>query len=299
VSWIITNRCNLRCVYCACPDIKVPELDTDQALDVIDEMAELGTARVHLTGGEPLVRKDIGKLIGRLRFHAIEVSVSSNGTLVPRRKRMLRDCRSVSLSLDGPPAIHDQNRTEGQVAEVVAALEALTAIGVDRYLTCLITSTTDLACIDFVLETAAQHGAEVFFQPALDVVLATDDANPVAAGPERVRSLLEQVAERKREGHPVGNSLAGLADLATWPQERALRCPVNRFAFRITPEGVLLPCHERAGVPDGESVLDGGFAAAFSRLKLKRCTECWGAGRVEMRLAVARGPLGLPEFLRS
>lgn len=299
VSWIITNRCNLRCVYCDCPLVKVPELNTEQALDVIDEMAAMGTARVHLTGGEPLTRKDLGTLITRMRFFAMEVSVSSNGTLVPKKRRLLRDCRSVSLSLDGPPAVHDHNRADGQVDEVIAALKTLRELEVDRYLTCLVTSRTDERCLRFVLDVAAEHGAEVFFQPALDVVLATDRVNPVAAGPEHVREMLARVLELERAGAPVGNSRAGLTDLMTWPRQRRLRCPVNRLAVRITPEGVLLPCHERAAVPDGESVLDGGFAAAFSRLQLKRCTECWGAGRVEMRLSVARGPLGLPEFLSS
>ncbi|MFT5431648.1 MAG: MoaA/NifB/PqqE/SkfB family radical SAM enzyme, partial [Myxococcota bacterium] len=210
VSWIVTNRCNLRCVYCACPDMKVPELDTDQALDVIDEMAAMGTARVHLTGGEPLVRKDIEKLITRLRFHAIDVSVSSNGTLVPRRRRILRDCRSVSLSLDGPPAVHDLNRAEGQVDEVIAALAALQELGVTRYLTCLVTSRTGPACLDFVLGVAKRFEAEVFFQPALDIVLASDESNPVAAGPEQVRTIFDAVMSRKKAGAPVGNSLAGL-----------------------------------------------------------------------------------------
>lgn len=297
VSWIVTNRCNLRCVYCACPDIKTKELNTAQALDVIEDMAQMGTARVHLTGGEPLVRKDIGTLIDRMRFFDMRVSMSSNGTLVPRRKRVLRGLRSVSFSLDGPPEIHDTNRADGSVADVLRALDTLIALDVRRFITCLITRTTDEACLDFVLKVAQEHGAEVFFQPALDVVLATDMNNPVVADSVHVRRVLAAVLERRQAGEPVGNSVGGLRDLMTWPKPRSLRCGVNRVAVRITPEGILLPCHERASAPDGESVLQGGFAAAFKRLRLKQCTECWGAGRTEMRTAIRRGLVG--EFIRS
>ena len=297
VSWVVTNRCNLRCVYCACPDIKTKELNTSQALDVVEDMAALGTARVHITGGEPLVRKDIGTLIDRMRFFDIRVSMSSNGTLVPRRKRLLRGLRSVSFSLDGPPEVHDENRAHGSAGDVFRALETLEAIGVTRYLTCLLTRTTDERCLDYVLDVARKTGALVFFQPALDVVLATDQHNPAVANTDQLHRNLREVIARKEAGEPVGNSLVGLRDMMSWPQKRPLRCGVNRLAVRITPEGLLLPCHERASVPDGQSILPDGFRAAFERLSLKQCTECWGAGRVEMRTAIRRGLLG--ELIRS
>ena len=251
VSWVVTNRCNLRCVYCACPDIKTKELNTEQAVDVIGEMSCLGTARVHLTGGEPLVRKDIGTLIERMRFYDMRVSMSSNGTLVPRRKRILRGLRSVSFSLDGPPEVHDANRAAGSVDEVRRALDVLIDIDVPRYLTCLVTRTTNEQCIDYVLKVARDSGAEVFFQPALDVVLATERNNPVVADAEHIRRTLAAVVARRHAGEPVGNSLTGLRDLMSWPATRRLHCSVNRLAVRITPEGILLPCHERASAPDG------------------------------------------------
>ena len=223
--------------------------------------------------------------------------MSSNGTLVPRRKRVLRGLRSVSFSLDGPPAIHDANRADGSVAEVLRALDTLIELDVPRFITCLVTRTTDEACLDFVLNVAREKGAQVFFQPALDVVLATEQDNPVAANSTHVNQVLRWVLERRKAGEPVGNSTTGLQDLMSWPEPRRLRCGVNRIAVRITPEGILLPCHERASAPDGEDILQGGFAAAFERLRLQQCTECWGAGRTEMRTAIRRGLLG--ELIRS
>jgi molybdenum cofactor biosynthesis enzyme MoaA len=299
VSWVVTNRCNLHCVYCDCPDVVVQELSPDEALDVIDEMADLGTARVHLTGGEPFMRRDLDALISRLRYHDMRVSLSSNGTLIPKRRRLLRGLRSVSLSLDGPPEIHDSHRAQGQVEQVKAALAVLREEGVTRYLTCLIASDTTPACFDFVLAVAREYGAEVYFQPALDIVLASERPSPVVASAPTVAAHFADLIARKARGEPVGNSVAGLRHLSTWPTPKPLPCVVNRLAVRLTPDGILLPCHERAAAPDGESVRDGGFGAAFRRLRLKRCTECWGAGRVDMREAIRRGPFGLGELVGS
>ena len=289
VSWIVTNRCNLRCVYCACPDIKTRELNTEQAMDVIDDMADLGTAVVHITGGEPLVRKDVAILIQRMRFHAMRVSVSTNGTLVPRRIKLLKDVSQVSMSLDGPPPVHDLNRAEGQVDEVIAALETLQEHGVERKLQALVTSRTTYECLDFVLEQGEKYGAPVYFQPALAYVLTTDNPNPVVAQAAHVNMSFSDLERRKAEGQAVGNTVESLRHMGTWPNTEPLHCPINRAVVRITPEGFLLPCHERADAPDGQSLLEHGFKEAFKRLRLKQCNECWGCGRVEMRQAVTGG----------
>ena len=56
VSWIVTNRCNLRCVYCGCPDVKTRELKTEQALDVIDELCFLAVECERI-GGDNVGRR--------------------------------------------------------------------------------------------------------------------------------------------------------------------------------------------------------------------------------------------------
>ena len=150
VSWIVTNRCNLRCVYCGCPDIKTSELTTDQALRLVDEMAELGALSVHLTGGEPLVRKDLNRIVARLRSVGVRYGISTNGSLVPKRLGLFEGCSTASLSLDGPPIIHDQHRATGQVAEVMDACRLLSAMDVELRLVCLVTRNTTTESLDFL-----------------------------------------------------------------------------------------------------------------------------------------------------
>ena len=81
----VTDRCNLRCFYCLPRDFNVfAEPDTwltfDEIERVIRAFSELGVNKVRLTGGEPLVRRDLPELAGRLaRLPGIEdLSLSTN-----------------------------------------------------------------------------------------------------------------------------------------------------------------------------------------------------------------------------
>ena len=62
VGWSLTNRCNHECKYCGIPNVKSNELTTEQIFSIIDELSELGTKIIQFTGGEPLLRDDIGKI---------------------------------------------------------------------------------------------------------------------------------------------------------------------------------------------------------------------------------------------
>ncbi len=105
----LTDRCNLRCVYCM-PEEGVPyeELDNVLSFDeierVVSVLASAGLKKVRLTGGEPLVRKNTPELAARL--NAIsgidEVTLTTNGILLARDAQALWDAgiRRLNLSMD-------------------------------------------------------------------------------------------------------------------------------------------------------------------------------------------------------
>lgn len=299
VSWVLTEYCNLRCEYCACPDIAARELRGDRCLQLVDEMAALGTRRIKFTGGEPLVRKDLPALIERARSRGIAVALNTNGTLVPARIDALREAASVSLSLDGPPAIHDAHRGVGQTDEVLAACEALAAAGVPIHLQGLLTSRTTRAAVDYVLDITERFGARAAFQPALELELGTQRPNPVAVQTIAVRRLLAYVDGCRAIGRPVAQSTAALRHLATFPQVRPLPCLVGRVACRLDPRGQLTPCHERAGSVQAADAAGLGFAAAWSQIRPADCDECWGSGRAELRAATRLRPTAVLGLLRG
>lgn len=108
VFWSITGKCNFRCRHCYmdAPDAALGELSTEEALDLIDQMAACGVLRVDITGGEPFVRRDFWQLVDRMVSHKITIGmVYTNGWLLDDKVLDGFECRSLkpefSLSFDG------------------------------------------------------------------------------------------------------------------------------------------------------------------------------------------------------
>ena len=129
VFWSITGRCNYRCRHCYmdAPDGALGELSTEQALDLIDQMAACGVLSVDITGGEPFMRRDFWQLIDRILAHKIAIGVVyTNGWLLNEtvldefEKRHLKP--EISISFDGV-GWHDWMR--GIKGAEEAALRAL------------------------------------------------------------------------------------------------------------------------------------------------------------------------------
>ncbi|MEC9091259.1 MAG: GTP 3',8-cyclase MoaA [Planctomycetota bacterium] len=106
----VTDRCNIRCFYCMPADqvefLPRKELLTfEEITRFVEIVARLGVHRVRLTGGEPLVRKDVSQLVSRLaRINGIEdIAMTTNGLLLADHAEELRDAglSRLNISLDG------------------------------------------------------------------------------------------------------------------------------------------------------------------------------------------------------
>lgn len=110
VAWEITRNCNLSCVHCRAAATLGPyegELDTAACLRLLDQIRELGTPIVILTGGEPMLRSDIYEVARYGTDLGLRMVMAPNGTLItPESARALLDAgiRRISVSLDGATA---------------------------------------------------------------------------------------------------------------------------------------------------------------------------------------------------
>lgn len=136
----VTDKCNLRCVYCM-PEEGLPWLRRDEILsyeevtEVVRVMAGMGLKRVRLTGGEPLVRKDLPHLVEMLaRVEGIEnIALSTNAVLLAPVAHQLRDAgvSRVNISLDSlrPDRADAIARRPGTLAKVMQGLDAAQEVG--------------------------------------------------------------------------------------------------------------------------------------------------------------------------
>jgi MoaA/NifB/PqqE/SkfB family radical SAM enzyme len=134
VAWEITIRCMADCVHCSSssgPGLADPrECSTAEALQIIDQLAEAGVRVLAFSGGEPLGRSDVVRLIERAVERGLTTNVCTNGALVDDRlARRLKEAglHSITVSLDGARApTHDTlRRYPGLFELAVAAIRTL------------------------------------------------------------------------------------------------------------------------------------------------------------------------------
>ena len=138
----VTDRCNFRCVYCMPREV----FDQDhaflphQAILTFEEIARLarvfvglGVEKLRLTGGEPLVRRDLQRLVAMLAELDVEITLTTNGSLLAKHARALKaaglDRVTVSLDSLDDRTFRAMNDADYPVAKVVEAIDVAAAEG--------------------------------------------------------------------------------------------------------------------------------------------------------------------------
>jgi cyclic pyranopterin phosphate synthase len=144
----VTDRCNFRCGYCMPraafgkdhPFLPQPELlQFEEITRVARVMAQLGVHKLRLTGGEPLLRKDLEQLVAQLaalrtpQGRPLSLAMTTNGTLLARKARALKDAglQRVTVSLDAldPTLFRQLSDADVHVDDVMAGIREARAAG--------------------------------------------------------------------------------------------------------------------------------------------------------------------------
>ena len=138
----VTDRCNFRCVYCMPRDVYgrdypfLPHsalLTFEEIARVAKTFVDLGVTKIRLTGGEPLLRKNLERLVAMLAPLPVDLTLTTNGALLARKARALADAglKRVTVSLDAldEPTFRALGDTDVPVAQVLAGIEAAAQAG--------------------------------------------------------------------------------------------------------------------------------------------------------------------------
>jgi cyclic pyranopterin phosphate synthase len=175
----VTDRCNLRCVYCM-PAEGVPLLSHDDILS-FEEIAEvaraavdLGVSKIRLTGGEPLVRRGVPALVRMLRDipGVKDLGMTTNGILLDEFAPRLADAglMRVNISLDTlRPERFAEITRGGDVKEVLAGIAAAEKAGLlPIKLNCVVSESVDEPDAREVARFGRERGLEVRFIKKMD-----------------------------------------------------------------------------------------------------------------------------------
>jgi cyclic pyranopterin phosphate synthase len=254
----VTDRCNLRCLYCM-PEADYAWLPKETLLSfeeigtIVDAFTELGVDRVRLTGGEPLLRRDLTTLIRSLaaRPAVRDLALTTNGVLLAPQARALREAglHRITVSLDtlDRQRFRDLTRFDSLDA-VVAGIEAAANAG---YASLKIDSVVMRGVNDDeltdLLEFGKRVGAEVRFIEYMDVGGATQ-WTPAAVVSRR--EILDALEAAYGGIVPVDEESSAPADRFTLPDGTTfgiISSTTEPFCescdrSRLTADGVWLMC---------------------------------------------------------
>ena len=279
-SYNVTGRCNMRCIFCEWWKNDIPELSTKNALAAIDAVCNWGVPFFDLSGGEPLLRKDLIVLAKRVASHGCLVSMNTNGTLLNEgRVSEIADVfDTVVVSLDGPKEVHDQIRgVPGTYEKAIHAIRLLKANGVRTGVNSVATP--------WNLDVLPQFIKEL--RNKVDFV-QVQPMHPYPPSPEnrpsseQVSKLLDYLLNLKHSDPSFlvvpTEFLKGFELFFMGKAPKV--CHAGELYVAINPEGKLLACPARSDIVIGDT-LCGSVDNALKRRnsngwrKVSACRGCW------------------------
>jgi cyclic pyranopterin phosphate synthase len=310
----VTDRCNFRCVYCMPKEVYGRDhrflerrelLSFEEIARVAQIFVASGVEKIRITGGEPLVRRDLERLIAQLAPLGADLTLTTNGSLLPQKAQLLADAglRRITVSLDSldDKVFRALNDVDFPVQRVLEGIEAAAAAGLPVKVNAVIKRGENDHQIVALAAFFREHGHTLRFIEYMDVGHTNgwrlDDVVPAAEivarldeafGLEPVEPAYRgEVARRWR--YRDGSGEVGVIASVTQPF-----CGDCTRA-RLSAEGKLFTClfavrgHDlraliRSGASDEEleTALQGVWSARGDRYSELRSAATADLPRVEM-----------------
>jgi cyclic pyranopterin phosphate synthase len=305
----VTDRCNLRCQYCM-PETDYVWLPREGVLSfeelgtLVDVFTDAGVDRIRLTGGEPLLRRDLPLLVERLAARAAiqDLAMTTNGVLLARHVAALKRAglHRITVSLDTlkPERFEALTRFDEHAAVLEGIDSAVAEFGTLKLDTVVMRGINDDELVP-LLEYSRAHHAELRFIEYMDVGGATHWSPETVVSRREILSHLEAHYGRIR---PLGEASSAPAERFRLPDGLTfgiIASTTEPFCAscdraRLTADGVWLMClYARAGTD-----LRRPLRAGASKEELTRLVSTVWASRAdrgaEERLATERRETLIP-----
>ncbi len=241
VLWEMTHTCNLDCIMCYNVKQSQPELATDEALELLEQMAQAGTLRLIMTGGEILARRDFFTIANRARALGFALDLKTNGSLLTSESadRMAAlEPVQVEISLLGATtATFDAiAQSKDTLRRVLRGVKLLKERSVRVKLNTLLMD-LNFAEREQMFEIASELGVE--YEQAIKIS-QSDDGSDKAGSHQISRAQITDTLVTYE---------APFAPIQLTPNRRT--CKVGLSSCLISPYGIVYPCVELR-IPAGD-----------------------------------------------
>lgn len=307
----VTDRCNFRCRYCMprevfgkdFPFLERAEIMSFEEIDrLVGIFIDLGVEKIRLTGGEPLLRKNLPDLISMLSMRGVEIAMTTNGVLLPRYAPALSAAGldRITVSLDAIDestfaAITDSGHT---VASVIAGIEAAESVGLGpiKINTVVKKNSNEDEILDLV-ERFSSRDIAIRFIEYMDVGTTNGWSMEEVVTAEEIRSIIgvdEQITPdkksdvAKRYRLPKGGEV-GIISSVTEPfcgncTRARLSADGRLFTCLFSSRGTDLLTMMRAGLTDKElaKAIETTWRNREDRYSEIRSEQASASNRIEM-----------------
>ena len=286
IGWMVTERCELRCAHCLARSSRLaPEPSLDEAMAVIDQVADLGVGELLLTGGEPLAREDLPELLAHLHRRAVPYSLNVARAPSREQREALRRHPPMfaAVSLDGPRRLHDELRGHaGAFDEALEAIDLFRRLGVEVAAGTTVTR-WNLDQLPETLAVVAHSGARSWGLHLLLPEGRALDRPELFLRPRELHRLLRFVAEKRTYlSVEIADELGYCGELEPLLRDLPMTCGAGRTQCVVLADGEVVPCtttdrSTSAGNlferPLGE-IWRQGFTELRDRRPSGRCRRC-------------------------
>lgn len=242
----LTQRCQLQCTHCytnSSPHLsKDGELPAERWIQLVEEFVENGGEKILFTGGEALVYKGCIDIMRRAHDLGLEVTLFSNGMLIPRYLNQLKEVADiVQISVDGPSAeSHDAIRGKNSFKRAIRAIRLLLDAGIDtRVSTTVMLNNWEAIRNDLPKFIAEFEGTSLSFRISYGAMAhGRGTTLDHSLDTEAVRKFVDELLSRVRttENRDAGpNAIQKISGCGYAEQ------------LVIAPDGLVYPCHLLSG----------------------------------------------------
>jgi MoaA/NifB/PqqE/SkfB family radical SAM enzyme len=303
----LLNACDLRCVYCRCPEVKTEMLSTDEWRGIIKSLGDHGTMRIKFQGGEPTLRTDFNEICAQAKQAGMTTATVTHGRQIVSQPDLVEHLDELVVSLDSAhPDVNDRLRGVGSFQTAVRAIE----VGLSRGLRTFVNMTVckdNLSDVQDTLEFCEQLGVLINIQPVkFGRDYYDDDARCLSLTHEQTRNLHTQLVEWKKEKRGLLFSARAYQKGISWPDTSVLTvksegnstCMGGRYYIHIEPNGDVLPCIQHGATFVPKNILKDGFVQALHNASHHDCGDCWTAYLTERKLLFGLSLSVLRETIR-
>lgn len=286
-------------------------MTTEEAKKLILDLHKNGCQRISFSGGEPLLRQDIGKLIDYVNSLGMQCTLNSNGILVPDFLEDLKKLDSLAISLDGKPEHHDMLRGAGTGEKALEAIKKAAQSGI-RVHTNTVLNKYNLDDIDYMLDLVSRYGGKAEFALAISNIFG-EGISPEAFKPDNdeFRNAIRYIIKKKKAGAPIlFSSVAYESVLSCWQDfsvemimdkkpKGMPNCPAGKLFALIDADGMLWACPHLIGKISAKNALREGVAEAWKTASQHNCRGCYQVYHHEFSLLMSLNPKVLWNYIKG